>query len=211
MKPKKQNKKTKKFSIKGAGRNSANPENYYRKPKNRGIKVAIIVGSDSDLPVIQLTAKALEDFSIPYSINVASAHRTPKYVKICVRAAEKQGAKLIIAAAGMSAALPGVIASETTLPVIGIPMEGKSLNGMDALLSIVQMPAGIPVATVALGKPGATNAAIVAAEILALSDSALRNKISLFRKKLAETIIKKDKILKKTGIEKYISEAQKKK
>ncbi len=175
------------------------------------IQVAIIVGSDSDLPVIQSTTKALEDFSIPYSINVASAHRTPKYVQICVRAAEKQGAKIFIAAAGMSAALPGVIASETTFPVIGIPIEGKSLNGIDALFSIVQMPPGIPVATVALGKPGATNAAILAAEILALGNPSLKNKISLFRKKLAETIIKKDKMLKKSGIEKYISEAQKKK
>ena len=108
----------------------------------------------------------------------------------------------------MSAALPGVVAAETILPVIGIPMEGRSLNGLDALFSIVQMPPGIPVATVAIGKAGATNAAILAAEILSVGDSRLKSKISAYRKKMADTIIKKDKMLKKSGIEKYISKNQ---
>jgi len=174
------------------------------------IKVAIIVGSDSDLPVIENATKVLDDFNILYSLNVASAHRSPEYVKQCVRLAERSGAKVFIAAAGMSAALPGVVASETALPVIGIPLEGKSLSGLDALFSIVQMPPGIPVGTVALGKPGATNAAVLAAEILALSDSSLKNKIKNYRKKLSDTIIEKDKVLKKSGIRKYISQYQKK-
>ena len=172
------------------------------------ISAAIIVGSDSDLPVVSFTTKVLDEFGISYSLNVASAHRTPEYVKQCIRSAERQGAKVFIAAAGMSAALPGVVASETILPVIGIPMEGKSLSGLDALFSIVQMPPGIPVATVALGKPGATNAAILAAEILAAGNARLKNKIGAYRKKMADTIIKKDRMLKKSGIEKYISENQ---
>ena len=172
------------------------------------INAAIIVGSDSDLPVVNSTTKILDEFGISYTLNVASAHRTPEYVKQCIRSAERQGAKVFIAAAGMSAALPGVVAAETILPVIGIPMEGRSLNGLDALFSIVQMPPGIPVATVAIGKAGATNAAILAAEILSVGDSRLKSKISAYRKKMADTIIKKDKMLKKSGIEKYISKNQ---
>ena len=174
------------------------------------ISVAIIVGSDSDLPVVSSTTKILDEFGISYSLNVASAHRTPEYVKQCIRSAERQGTKVFITAAGMSAALPGVVAAGTSLPVIGIPMEGKSLSGLDALFSVVQMPPGIPVAAVALGKPGATNAAILAAEILAISDARLKSKINAYRKKMAETIIKKDKALKKSGIEKYISDQAKK-
>lgn len=168
------------------------------------------MGSDSDLPVVNLTTKVLDEFGVSYSLNVASAHRTPEHVKQCVKNAERQGAKVIITAAGMSAALPGVAASETILPVIGVPMEGKSLSGLDALFSVVQMPPGIPVAAVALGKPGATNAAILAAEILAIGDPRLKAKINSYRKKMAETIIKKDKALKKSGIEKYMSEQAKK-
>lgn len=177
---------------------------------NRGTKVAIIVGSDSDLPVIESATKVLEDFNVAYSLNVASAHRAPEYVKKCVQSAERSGAKVFIAAAGMSAALPGVVASETSLPVIGVPLEGKTLNGVDSLFSMVQMPPGIPVGTMALGKPGATNAAIFAIEILALNDSSLRNKIRDYRKSLSETIIKKDKLLNESGIKKYISRAQEK-
>ena len=173
-------------------------------------QVSIIVGSDSDLPVVQSATKTLDEFGISYSLNVASAHRTPEYVKRCIHEAERNGVKIFIAAAGMSAALPGVVASETILPVIGIPIEGKSLSGMDAILSIVQMPPGIPVATVALGKSGATNAAIVAAEILSLNEPALKKKLVAFRKKLADTVIRKDEMLNKSGIEKYISESQKK-
>ena len=174
------------------------------------LSVAIIVGSDSDLPVVNSTIKVLDEFGISYSLNVASAHRTPEYVKQCIRTAERLGAKVFIAAAGMSAALPGVVAAETNLPVIGIPMEGKSLSGLDALFSIVQMPPGIPVATVAIGKPGATNAGILAAEILAVFDTRLRGKIGAYRKKMADTIIKKDRMLKKSGIEKYMSDQAKK-
>jgi len=169
------------------------------------IRVAIITGSDSDLPVIAAASKILAEFGISSSINVASAHRTPERVRQCVRTAEKRGAEVFIAAAGMAAALPGVVAAETTLPVIGVPMEGKSLGGMDALFSIVQMPPGIPVAAVAIGKAGATNAALLAVQILAVGDGALRKKIAAYRKKMADSVMKKDAVLQKKGLETYIA------
>ncbi|MBI5632585.1 MAG: 5-(carboxyamino)imidazole ribonucleotide mutase [Nitrospirae bacterium] len=154
-------------------------------------KVLIIMGSDSDLPVMEETAKVLADFNIPCSMTVASAHRTPQRTASVIRDAEKKGVEVIIGAAGMAAHLPGVIASHTVLPVIGVPLDASSLNGMDALLSIVQMPPGIPVATVSIGKAGAKNAAILAAQILARKDPQLTQKLLDHRKKMAKEVEEK--------------------
>jgi len=147
-------------------------------------KVLIVMGSDSDLPVMEETAGILKEFGLPYLMTVASAHRTPEKTLRIVKDAEKKGVEVIIAGAGMAAHLPGVIASHTILPVIGIPLDASPLKGMDALLSIVQMPPGIPVATVAIGKAGAKNAAILAVQILALKDSALSKKLIEHRKNI---------------------------
>src|SRR6202171_1515418 len=139
--------------------------------------VAIVMGSDSDLEIMNEAAKSLEDFGISYEIDIASAHRSPARTSEFARSAASRGIKVIIAAAGGAAHLAGVIAAETTLPVIGVPIPSTSLNGMDSLLSTVQMPAGIPVAAVAIGKPGATNAGILAAQILGLADPAIAKKL----------------------------------
>lgn len=170
------------------------------------IKAAIIVGSDSDLPVIASTVKILKEFDVQFRLSIASAHRTPEKVRKFVKESEKSGAEVFIAAAGMSAALPGVVASETTLPVIGIPMEGKSLLAFDSLLSIVQMPPGIPVAAVSVGRPGAINAGLLAVEILSLKYPAFKKKIHDYRKKTLFEIEKKDARLQVSGLEKYIKE-----
>jgi phosphoribosylaminoimidazole carboxylase PurE protein len=177
--------------------------------KNNTIQVAILVGSDSDLPAVAAATKVLDELQVPYRINVASAHRTPQAVKKNIREAERQGAEVFIAAAGMAAALPGVVAAETLLPVIGIPMEGKALSGMDALFSIAQMPPGIPVATVAIGKAGATNAAVLAAQILAGKDAALKDRLAAYRRKLAKTVQEKDARLQKMGMAAYIESLKK--
>lgn len=144
-------------------------------------KVGIIIGSKSDLPVIKKTEEQLKQFGIDYDLTVASAHRTPEKVKRYAKSAEAKY-DLIIAAAGMSAALPGAVAAYTTLPVIGIPIHSKALSGHDALFSIVQMPSGVPVATVAID--GAKNAAVLAAQILALKYPGLNSKLKEFKKKL---------------------------
>ena len=170
------------------------------------IKAAIVVGSDSDLPIINITTKILDELGIAYSIAVASAHRTPDKVIKFVKDSEKAGADVFIAAAGMAAALPGVIASKTLKPVIGLPIEGKTLGGQDALFSIVQMPPGVPVATVAIGKAGAANAGILAAEILALNDNRLYKKLVAYRKKMADLVNQKDAKLQKFGIAKFIEQ-----
>jgi len=154
------------------------------------MKVLILTGSESDLTVAKETVKLLEEFSISYRIEVASAHRTPERVVRLVKEAEKDGAEVIIAIAGMAAALPGVVASQTLLPVIGVPVNSSPLNGIDALMSMAQMPAGVPVATVAIGKAGAKNAAILAAEILGLKDQKIQKKLKQFREKMAEDIEK---------------------
>lgn len=166
--------------------------------------VAIIVGSGSDLPVINETVKTLKEFGLSYSLNIASAHRTTEHLKQCIQGAESSSAKVFIAGAGMAAALPGVIAAETTLPVIGVPMEGKNLSSMDALFAIVQMPKGVPVACVAIGKAGAVNAAVLAAQIIAVSNDELKEKLTIYKKKQAEAVVKEDLKLQKDGIEKYI-------
>ena len=144
-------------------------------------KVAVLMGSTSDEAVMEKCLKYLEFFEIPYEVSVLSAHRDPQKVDAFAVDAEKRGIQVIIAGAGMAAALPGVIAARTTLPVIGVPLEGSALGGQDALYSIVQMPPGIPVATVAIGSAGAKNAAILAAEILALHDVDVKKRLISFR------------------------------
>lgn len=145
------------------------------------------MGSTSDLPVMEKAAKFLDEMEIPFEMNALSAHRTPDEVEQFAREAEGRGVRVIIAGAGMAAALPGVIAASTTLPVIGVPIKGM-LDGLDAMLSIIQMPPGIPVATV--GVNGALNAAILAAEMLALSDKELAEKLKAYKQGLKEKIVK---------------------
>ena len=149
--------------------------------------VSIIMGSTSDLPVMEKAAKFLDELEVPFEMNALSAHRTPSEVERFAREAESRGLRVIIAGAGMAAALPGVIAAQTTLPVIGVPIKGM-LDGLDALLSIVQMPPGIPVATV--GVNGAQNAAVLACEMLALADPALAERMRTYKAGLAQKIVK---------------------
>lgn len=153
-------------------------------------KVAVIMGSDSDFPVVSVAVKKLKAFGIPVETHVISAHRTPKTAAEFAESAVRNGFGVIIAAAGMAAHLAGFLAAGTTLPVIGIPMKSAQLDGLDALLATVQMPSGIPVATVAIN--GAENAAILAAQILALGDPELAAKLSDMKRELAEKVAKKD-------------------
>ncbi len=147
--------------------------------------VAVLMGSKSDMPVMERALRLLDGFDIPYSTHVISAHRSPKKVRDFAGSALRRGLKVIIAGAGMAAHLAGVIASETTLPVIGVPLAGSALDGVDALYATVQMPAGVPVATMAIGEAGAHNAAILAAEILALQNPELQKRLRSYRKSLA--------------------------
>lgn len=156
-------------------------------------KIAIIMGSTSDADIVKHAADVLKSFSIAYEIKVLSAHRTPKELAAYVKAAEKKGTQIFIAAAGGSAALAGVIASHTALPVIGIPIETKSLKGLDSLLSTVQMPPGIPVACMSIGAWGATNAALFALGIIALQNKKIRSQLLGYRKKMSASI-KKTKV-----------------
>ena len=153
-------------------------------------KVAIIMGSDSDLPVVEKAIDTLREFEIPFEVHVYSAHRTPQEVKDFIANAEDNGFGVIIGAAGMAAHLAGAIAANTVLPVIGIPVSAKKLDGIDALLSTVQMPSGIPVATVAID--GAKNAAILAAQIIALSDNELSQKLKADREKASKLVLEKN-------------------
>jgi 5-(carboxyamino)imidazole ribonucleotide mutase len=157
--------------------------------------VSIVMGSDSDLEVMREAANALDEFGIPYEIDVTSAHRSPDRTADYARTAAGRGIRVIIAGAGGAAHLAGVIAAHTTLPVIGVPIPSTSLNGMDSLLAIVQMPAGIPVATVAIGKPGATNAGILAAQMIALGDASISKKLQAHKEKLARSVEEKSKKL----------------
>jgi len=154
------------------------------------------MGSDSDLEIMRAAGKALDDFGIAYEIDVTSAHRSPDRTADYARKAAERGIRVIIAGAGGAAHLAGVIAAHTTLPVIGVPIPSTSLQGMDSLLATVQMPAGIPVATVAIGKPGATNAGILAAQILALADSSVAGKLAQHKDKLAKGVEEKSRKLK---------------
>ena len=155
--------------------------------------VGILMGSDSDLPIMEEAAKILKDFSIPYEITISSAHRSPERTSDYAKSAADRGIKVIIAGAGSAAHLAGFIAAETTLPVIGVPIDSSSLKGLDALLSTVQMPGGVPVASMAIGKAGAKNAGIFAAQILAVSDKDIQTKLRAYKKKQANDVEEKAK------------------
>lgn len=157
--------------------------------------VAVVMGSDSDLPVMKKAFAVLDDFGVSYDAALASAHRSPEKLSRFVADEEKKGASVFIAGAGMAAALPGVVASLTTKPVVGIPLSGAKLDGMDALLSIVQMPSGMPVATVAID--GAKNAALLAIQMGALSNEGLAAKYRTYREDMARAIYEKDEKLQK--------------
>ena len=157
--------------------------------------VAILMGSDSDLPVMQACSDLLDNFGIRYEVRITSAHRTPEDTRDYVREAEKRGCAVFIAAAGLAAHLAGAVAAQTVRPVIGVPIDSGPLQGIDALLSTVQMPGGIPVASVAIGKSGAKNAAYLAAQILAIGDAGLKTALEEERARNAESIRQKNKEL----------------
>ncbi len=164
---------------------------------NKNPTVAIVMGSKTDWPVMEYTRNTLKEFGIESTVNVMSAHRTPHEACEFATNAHKNGYKVVIGAAGGAAHLCGVLAGHTVLPVIGVPVKGWSLDGMDSLLSTVQMPKGIPVATVAIGKAGAINAAILAVQIMAVGDAALRRKLITFKKNMAKEVLKADAQLQK--------------
>lgn len=155
--------------------------------------VGILMGSDSDLPTMQETAKILEEFGVPFELRICSAHRTPDRLTRYASEAEGRGIRVLIAGAGGAAHLAGVLAAHVTLPVIGVPMDSGPLSGLDALLSTVQMPGGIPVASVAIGRAGARNAALLAVQILALSDATLKRKLADYRVRMAAEVAAKDR------------------
>ncbi|MCF2680899.1 5-(carboxyamino)imidazole ribonucleotide mutase [Faecalicatena contorta] len=167
-------------------------------------KVGIVMGSDSDLKVMSKAADMLKELNIDYEMKIISAHRQPDELITWARGAEERGMKVMIAGAGMAAALPGMCAALFTLPVIGVPLSGKNLDGMDAVFSIMQMPPGVPVATVAID--GAKNAAILAAKILAASDEELLNKLKDYTKEMKETVQKKAAKLDEIGYEAYLAQ-----
>ena len=156
-------------------------------------RVAVVMGSDSDWSVMQACASRLKDFGLECDVQVLSAHRTPEDLAAYVTGAREKGIEVFIAGAGMSAALAGTIAAQTTLPVIGVPIDSGSLGGIDALLSTVQMPAGVPVAGMAVGEPGAINAAVLAAQVLALKDETLAAKVDAFKQEQAERVRQKNR------------------
>ncbi|MGB5791354.1 5-(carboxyamino)imidazole ribonucleotide mutase [Poseidonibacter sp.] len=170
--------------------------------------VGIIMGSDSDLPVMSAAALICEEFGIEYEVSVVSAHRTPDRLVEYSKGAEKRGLRVIIAGAGGAAHLPGMVAALTALPVIGVPVRGSNLEGMDSLLSIVQMPGGVPVATVAIN--GAKNAGILATQILGVKDASLRKKISEYKNKMKEEVEEKVKKLENIKYKKYLKQMAKK-
>ena len=159
--------------------------------KNKNVKVAIVMGSQSDYSTMKLSEKVLKMLKIKYETKIVSAHRTPKRMYEFAKSSEKNGFSVIIAGAGGSAHLPGMIASLTKIPVIGVPIESKKLKGIDSLLSIARMPKGIPVGTVAIGEDGAINAGLLAASILSLSDRVLKKKLNLWRDKQTNSVKKK--------------------
>lgn len=163
---------------------------------DRSPEVGIVMGSDSDLEIMEETAAILTRFGIPFEMTVASAHRSPKRAAEIASSARKRGIKVIIAGAGHAAHLAGAMAAFTSLPVIGVPIDSSCLQGLDALLSTVQMPPSVPVATVSIGKPGAINAGILAAQILALSDSKLAKRLEEYKKEIAEQVDQKAEKLK---------------
>jgi 5-(carboxyamino)imidazole ribonucleotide mutase len=167
-------------------------------PEKAAPLVGIVMGSDSDWPKIKAAAWALDEFDVTYEVHVMSAHRTPDVVHQYATTAAARGLKVIVAAAGGAAHLAGVMAANTTLPVIGIPVPSELSGGLDSLLSIVQMPGDVPVATVGVGSGGPRNAGLLAVQILALSNAALQDKLTAFKQKLAEKIVAKDEKLQET-------------
>jgi phosphoribosylaminoimidazole carboxylase PurE protein len=163
--------------------------------KKSNLLVSVVIGSDSDLPIMKESASILENLDIPHEVFLTSAHRSPERTLTFAKKAEGRGIKIIIVGAGAAAHLAGVIASNTHLPVIGVPIDSSPLNGLDALFSTLQMPGGVPVATMAIGKSGAKNAALLAARILALEDNDLRKKLDEHVKAMAEAIEEKQKDL----------------
>jgi phosphoribosylaminoimidazole carboxylase PurE protein len=160
------------------------------------MKVAVLMGSKSDLPVMEESAATLKQFGLDCEMRIMSAHRTPEEVLAFSKDAKANGFSVIIAGAGMAAHLAGVVAAHTTLPVIGVPIASSSLNGLDALLAMVQMPPGVPVATMGIGKAGAKNAALLAVEILALNDEALRKRLEQYRSDMRKTVLEEDDSIK---------------
>ena len=156
---------------------------------NKNPVVGVIMGSNSDWPTMQAAAKVLEEFGVPFEARVVSAHRTPDLMFEYAEAARGRGLKAIIAGAGGAAHLPGMVAAKTTLPVVGVPVQSRALSGQDSLLSIVQMPKGIPVATFAIGEAGAANAALFAVALLANEDEALAKKLTDFRARQTQTVL----------------------
>ncbi len=152
--------------------------------------IGIIMGSKSDLPTMKKTIQILNQFQIPFEAKIISAHRTPDYMFEYAQSARERGIKVIIAGAGGAAHLPGMVAAKTTLPVIGVPIKSNALNGLDSLLSIVQMPGGIPVSTVAIGDAGAKNAGLLAAQILSIYDKEIEQKLILYRNNMSDQVIK---------------------
>lgn len=161
-------------------------------------KIAVVLGSDSDYPVIEDSLRLLQEFQIPYELIVASAHRSPDRTHRYAVTLEERGIQVVIACAGAAAHLAGVLASHTILPVIGVPVDSSPLQGLDALLSTSMMPPGVPVATMGIGRMGASNAAILAAQILARSDAEMAARLREYKKKLADRVEEKDRDLKKS-------------
>ena len=164
------------------------------KDNKMSVKIGVIMGSQSDWSTMKNTVDVIDSFNIPYELNIVSAHRTPKRLYEYAKQAEAKGIKVIIAGAGGAAHLPGMIASLTTLPVLGVPILSEAMKGMDSLLSIVQMPSGVPVGTLAIGKPGATNAGLLSLQILAINDQVLAKKIKNYRAKQTDSVLEKPEI-----------------
>ncbi|BBB32278.1 5-(carboxyamino)imidazole ribonucleotide mutase [Thermotomaculum hydrothermale] len=167
--------------------------------------VGILMGSDSDFEIMKESAKVLKDFGVPFEVVVTSAHRTPERTLEYAKSAKKRGLKVLIVGAGMAAHLAGVIAAKTTIPVIGVPINSSSLNGIDALYSTLQMPSGIPVGTMAIGKAGAKNAALYAIQMLALSDKDLSERLENFRKDFERVVVEREKKVHEK-LEKFLNE-----
>lgn len=153
--------------------------------------ISIVMGSDSDMPIMENAAKVLKEFAVPHEIAIASAHRSPDWTRRYIREAERKGVEVFIAGAGGAAHLAGTVAAHTTRPVIGVPIDSSSLKGLDALLSTAQMPGGVPVATMSIGRAGAKNAGILAVQMLSLSRIILHNKIKAYKRKLAKDVEEK--------------------
>ena len=164
------------------------------KDNKMSAKIGVIMGSQSDWSTMKNTVDVIDSFNIPYELNIVSAHRTPNRLYEYAKQAEAKGIKVIIAGAGGAAHLPGMIASLTTLPVLGVPILSEAMKGMDSLLSIVQMPSGVPVGTLAIGQSGATNAGLLSLQILAINDQVLAKKIKNYRAKQTDSVLEKPEI-----------------